>query len=184
MAAAFGEITRVRGVDEGRGESRRNHVPSYTYTRENVKYTRIKFVVENSSKRAATVWAEVSHDRKLSSEFQYLFLQSPSGRLIELADNRPAQKTADQRREDIARALDDGRGKFYSPGITSSVHRSQAQVLGGRLEGTYVERCDIHNCQESLIGKWQIGRNVKAAPLSLGELEKDLGLSLYSRYNA
>lgn len=64
VSSQFGHITRVRGMDMGgRGEGRRNYVPSYVYEADGRTFTRIKFEVDNDRKQSATVYAEAAHDR-------------------------------------------------------------------------------------------------------------------------
>eukprot|EP01138_Halocafeteria_seosinensis_P004470 gb/GECG01004573.1/.p1 GENE.gb/GECG01004573.1/~~gb/GECG01004573.1/.p1 ORF type:complete len:399 (+),score=55.53 gb/GECG01004573.1/:1-1197(+) len=186
VSSQFGEIARVRGVDlGGRGEGRRNYVPSYTYEIDGRKFTRIKFEVENERKQHAVVFAEVAHDRSRSSDFNYLMLQTSTGKVITVEDNRKPEKPKDLRKYDVSIKLQDDFARFYHGGPDHTPSRQQEQILSPHFDYVKQIRCDRDEarCQADGVepGTLVYRNKQLKAPKSLEELEKETGLSRYTR---
>jgi hypothetical protein len=188
VSSSFGEITRARGVDTGRGEGRRNYVPSHTYDRSGKTYTRIKFQIDNASKRSATVFAEVAHDRATATDFNYLMVQMDrSKQVVKLVDNRKPEKTRDMRQYDVAVKLQHDGATFYSGGPLHPSTSEQMQILGSHMDYITTVRCDVNEgrCEADGHSPGTLVHRTKAlsAPLGLDELEALVGLDRYTRGN-
>ena len=188
LSSAFGEITRARGIDSGRGEGRRNYVPSYSYERSGKTFTRIKFQVDNASKRSATVFAEVAHDRSTSTDFNYLMVQMDrSKQVLTLVDNRKPEKSRDMRQYDVAVKLQHDGATFYSGGPLHDSTSEQMQILGPHMDYINTVRCDLNEgrCEADGYSAGTLVYRTKAhkAPLGLDDLEGMVGLDRYTRGN-
>ncbi|CAE7916961.1 unnamed protein product, partial [Symbiodinium sp. KB8] len=176
VSSAFGEINRVRGMDAGRGEGRRNYVPSYTYTRGAKTFTRIKFQVDNERKSSATVFAEVDHDRSTGSDFNYLMVQlDRSKKVVTLVDNRKPEKPTDMRQYDVAIKLQHDSATWYSGGPIHGPSAAQAAILGPHLDYINTVRCDLNEdrCSGDGYSKGTLVYRGKSysAPVGLDDLE-------------
>jgi len=138
VASHFGAL---KTFGEGGGEGRRFYVPDHTYTDEltDAKYHRVRFNMEGERGQKAIVFAEV---REGTYNFRYLIALSPDFSYVwTVVDNRPADRTIEERQADVTTLLQDGRVTFYADGETE-IH-DQAAVLGSYWLKVPVVRCDL-----------------------------------------
>jgi hypothetical protein len=138
VAAHFGAL---KTFGEGGGEGRRFYVPDHTYADEltDAKYHRVRFNMEGERGQKAVVFAEV---REGTYDFRYLIALSPDFSYVwTVVDNRPADRTIEERQADVTTLLQDGRVTFYADNEAEIA--DQAAVLGSYWLKVPVVRCDL-----------------------------------------
>lgn len=114
MALYFGDVKTYGEDFGGSREGRRYFVPDYEYTDDltDVKYRRVRFNLEGDRNRKATVWAEL---RAGSSDFRYLIvLTKDKSRVWSIIDNRPPERTLDERQAAVTTLLQDAGWSFWA----------------------------------------------------------------------
>jgi hypothetical protein len=137
----FGDI-KTYGEDFGGGtlEGRRYFVPDYTYVDDltDVKYHRVRFNLEGERGKKAGVWAEVRHG---TSDFRYLIVVNKEGtRVWSVIDNRPPERTLEERQSSVTTLLQDSQWKFYTDNEVDIAE--QAAQLGDYFLKVRTVRCD------------------------------------------
>ena len=112
-------------------------------------------------------------------------LRTSTGKVITITDNRKPEKPKDLRKYDVAIKLQNDSARFYHGGPDHATSRQQEQILAPHFDYIKQIRCDRdeERCKAdgfepgTLVYK---NKTIKA-PKSLDELEKEVGLSKFTR---